>query len=113
VAAGSRWRLIMVDTSLPGERWRPAAVTAGVVSATIQRAADQQRQQQADDAGQHHDDARNMHIQAAGERCGDSKPQDRPGRDQNDADDSDNHPPTVCQLDQAGPFTGALSGGRP
>jgi hypothetical protein len=74
-----------------------------VATATVQRAPDQQRQQQGEDAGQHHDDARNVHIQDVGERCGDSKPQDRPSRDQSDADASAHHLPVVRELDEAGP----------
>jgi hypothetical protein len=73
-----------------------------VVTATAQRAPDQQRQQQAEDAGQHDDDADDVHIQAVNERCGDSKPQDRPSRDQSDADASAHHLPVVCGLDEAG-----------
>jgi hypothetical protein len=36
-------------------------------TATAQRAPDQQRQQQGEDAGQHHDDARNVRIQDMGD----------------------------------------------
>jgi hypothetical protein len=76
------------------------AGTAVVVTATPQRTPDQQRQQQAEDARQHHDDARNVRIQAMGERRRDSEPQDRPGPDQNDADDGADHPPTVHRHDK-------------
>jgi hypothetical protein len=79
-----------------------AAVTAGVVTAAAQRAPDQQRQQQAEDADQHHDDADDVHIQAVDERCGDSKPQDRPSRDQSDTDASAHQLPVVRELDAAG-----------
>jgi len=97
-----RWRLVLVDALLPGEQRRPGAVTAGVVTATPQRTPDQQRQQQADDAGQHHDDARDAQIKAVDERCRDSKTQDRPGRDQSDAEASAHHRPAARRLDEAG-----------
>jgi hypothetical protein len=71
-----------------------------VVTTTVQRPPDQQRQQQAEDAGQHHDDAHNVRIQAVGERCGDSEPQDRPDRDQCDADGGADHPPSVHRHDE-------------
>jgi hypothetical protein len=70
-----------------------------MVTATAQRAPDQQRQQ-AEDTGQHHDDARNACIQAMGERRRDSEPQDRPGRDQNDAGDGADQPPAVYRHDE-------------
>jgi hypothetical protein len=73
-----------------------------VVTATAQRGQDQQRQQQAEDADQHHDDAYDVHIQASDERCGDSEPQDRPSRDQRDADASAHHLSVVRELDEAG-----------
>jgi hypothetical protein len=76
-------------------------MTTAVATATVQRAPDQQRQQQGEDAGQHHDDARNMRIQDVGERCGDCKAQDRPGHYQSDADAGTHHRPTVHGLDEA------------
>jgi hypothetical protein len=74
-----------------------------VVTATAQRTPDQQRQQQGDDAGQHHDDADDVQIKAVDERCGDGKTQDRPGRDQSDADAGAHHLPAAHGLDEAGP----------
>ena len=90
-------------TPLPGERRRPGAVTAGVVTATAQRTPDQQRQQQGDDAGQHHDDACDAQIKAVDERCGEGKTQDRPGRDQSDPDAGGHYRPAAHGLDRARP----------
>jgi len=62
---------------------------------SIEPEGNQQRQQQAKNAGQHHDDAHGVCVQAIGERRGDGEPQDHPGRDQNDADEGADHPPAV------------------
>jgi hypothetical protein len=75
--------------------------TAVMVTATVQRPPHQQRHQQAEDAGQHHDGRHMAHIQGVGERCGASKPQDRAGRDQSDANAGADHPPTVHRQDEA------------
>jgi len=81
-------------------RWHLAAGTAVVLPATTQRPPDQQRQQQAKDARQHHDDTQGVSWQAVGARRGDGEPQDRPGRDQDDADDGTDHPPAVHRYDE-------------
>jgi hypothetical protein len=41
-----------------------------------------------------------MCIQALGERRRDSEPHDRPGRDQDDADNRADHPPAVDRHDE-------------
>jgi hypothetical protein len=78
----------------------PATGTAIVVTAATQRTPDHQGQHQAKDAGQHHDDARKVCMQARGERRRDSEPHDRPGRDQDDAGHSADHPAPVGQHDE-------------
>ena len=60
-----------------------------------------QRQQQADDPDQQHDDAYGVHVQVVQGAVRDGEPQDRPGRDQEEGQ-SGTHPASVGRRPPAG-----------